>query len=134
MNNRYCEFFYPFFYPPQQELTGMNIPREVITISEPIMNDTYGRPVLVFRRTDIGKDIFVTKVIMNEVTYYISFPVQIQPGTIISGNTTFYVFNSLPRSFRLAEDNFSNSGVIVIQERPESFRVENRVLIELSTE
>jgi len=112
----------------------MNIPREVITISEPIMNDTYGRPVLIFRRTDIGKDIFVTKVIMNEVTYYISFPVQIQPGTIISGNTTFYVFNSLPRSFRLAEDNFSNSGVIVIQERPESFRVENRVLIELSTE
>ena len=111
----------------------MNIPREVITISEPIMNDPHGRPI-VLRRIDTGKDILVTKVIMNEVTYYISFPVEIQPGTIISGNTTFYVFNSLPRSFRLAEDNVSNSGVIVIQERPESFRVENRVLIELSTE
>ena len=99
----------------------MNIQREVITISEPITNDTYGRPVLVFRRTDIGKDI-------------VSFPVEIQPGTIISGNTTFYVFNSLPHYFRLAEDNFSNSGVIVIQERPDSFRVENRILIELTGE
>ena len=47
----------------------MNIPSEVISISEAILNDPYGKPVLVFRRTDIGKDIFVTKVIMNEVTY-----------------------------------------------------------------
>ena len=131
MNKWYCECFLSFVL---QQLTSLNIPREVITISEPITNDTYGRPVLVFRRTDIGKDIFVTKVIMNEVPYYVSFPVEIQPGTIISGNTTFHVFNSLPRSFRLAEDNFSNSGVIVIQETQESFRVENRILIELTEE
>jgi hypothetical protein len=108
----------------------MNIPREVITISEPIMNDPHGRPI-VLRRIDTGKDILVTKVIMNEVTNYVSFPVDIEPGTVISGNTNFHVFNSLPSCFRLAEHNFSNSGVIVIQTRPDSYRVENRVLIEL---
>ena len=104
---------------------------EVISISETLVNDPYGRPVLVLRRTDIGKDIFVTKVSINEVTYYVSFPVEIQPGTMISGNTTFHIFNSLPRSFRLAEDNFSNSGVIVLQERPDYFLLQNRVLIQL---
>ena len=126
--------FYPFFHPPPQQqpqpTKTMNITRELIHISEPIMNDPYGRPVLVFRRTDIGKDIFVTKVIVNEVTHYVSFPVEIQPGTMISGNTTFHIFNSLPRSFRLAEDDFSNSGVIVIQERPDYFLLQNRVLVQ----
>ena len=135
MKKLYCEFLDPLFFHHHNNNHNrqrhMNIPRELIYIHEPIMNDPYGRLVLVFRRTDIGKDIFVTKVTINEVIYYVSFPVEIQPGTMISGNTTFHIFNSLPRSFRLAEDNFSNSGVIVLQERPDSFLLQNRVLVEL---
>ena len=136
MKKLYCEFFILSYHHNNNNnrQRHINIPQELNYISEPIMNDPYGRPFLVFRRTDIGKDIFVTKVTINEVTYYISFPVEIQPVTIMRGNTTLHIFNSLPQCFRLAEDDYSNTGVIVIQERQDSFFFENRVLIELIAE
>ena len=109
----------------------MNIPRELVTISEPISQDEYGRPVLSFKSKDTGKAIIVTKVVMNDIPHYIGSSVEVPPGTVYRGDPVFNAFNSLPRFFSLVRDDYSDSGVIVIRDLVHGFYVEPCVLIEL---
>ena len=105
----------------------MNIPRYLVTISEPIAQDEYGRPVLSFKRKVTGKEIIVTKVVMNDIPHYISSSVEIP---VYRGDSVFSAFNSLPRFFSLVRDDYSDLGVIVIQDLMQGFYVEPCVLIE----
>ena len=114
----------------------MNLSRDRISLSEPIARDPYGRYVFVLKRNDNDKELFVTKVLIDEVSHYISFPVEIEPSIVHREQKMYYVYSSLPRFFDLREDNESNSGVIVLtlRDSDDSFYVENRVLVELKGE
>ena len=115
----------------------MNLSGDRISLSEPIARDPYGRYVFVLKRNDNDKELFVTKVFIDEVSHYISFPVEIEPSIVYRENKMYYVYSSLPRFFDLREDNESNSGVIVVTLRDSDvsfYYVENRVLVELKGE
>ena len=78
------------------------------------MINHYRRAIFILKRNDNDKVYFVTKVLIDEVSHYISFSVEIKPAIVYRENKVCYAYSSLAQVFDLCEDDESNSGVIVI--------------------
>ena len=83
-----------------------------VSIKLMVATDPYGRAVFEFSIN--GIDQCFTKVVLNGIVHYASFPVERESRFKERDGVCYEIIKSLPRYFALLPDNGENSGVHVI--------------------